>query len=129
MESGQASDHNVNMGDREPRLGAGDGSFPVPRQAAAASEPGECALDDPSARQNLEATSGVGALDDLDPPVALAFQRAAQLRPRVAAIVEDMPQPRPAFANQAQDHRPTVAVLHAGRMHDGADYQAQRVGH
>ena len=62
------------MGDQEPRLGTCDGGFPVLRQAAAPPEPGIGPLDHPAPRQDLEATSGAGALADLDPPVALAPQ-------------------------------------------------------
>jgi hypothetical protein len=69
------------MGDHEPRLGAGDGCLPVLGQAAAASEPGIGPLHHPPTRQELEAYGGVGALDDLDPPVALAFHGAAQIDP------------------------------------------------
>jgi hypothetical protein len=74
------------MGDQEPCLGAANGCLPVLRQAAASPEPGECSFDHPAPRQNLETSDGVGALDDLDPPIALALQGAAQLRPGIASV-------------------------------------------
>ena len=58
------------MGDQKPRLGTGDGGFPVPRQPTASPEPGEGPFDHPPAWQDFESTNGVGTLDDLDPPVA-----------------------------------------------------------
>jgi hypothetical protein len=49
--------------------------------------------------QSLEAAAGVGAFDDLDPPVALAIQGAEQFRPSIAAVGEEMAQPGPAFGD------------------------------
>ena len=39
-------------------------------EATVAIEPSQNALDDPSARQDFDAVSGVGSLDDLDGPLA-----------------------------------------------------------
>lgn len=60
-DSGEAAD----VGDEQPCLGTLDGFPPIPRQTAAATEPCEGPLDDPSAGQHLEAPGVVGALHDL----------------------------------------------------------------
>src|SRR6056297_2711438 len=60
----------ADMGDVDPRLRRGDGFLPVLCEPAASAEPGEGALHDPAARQDLEALGGVGALHDLDRPDA-----------------------------------------------------------
>jgi hypothetical protein len=102
---------------------------PSPVEAAASPEPGIGPLDNPATRQDLETAGGVGPLDDLDPPDALAFQGAAQLQPGIAAVGEVVAQPRPVRADRTQDHRGAVAVLHARRVHHRADHQAERVSH
>jgi len=56
------------MSDEEPSGSAGDGSFEVLCEAATSAEPSECAFDNPSAWQELEAFDAHGALDDLDRP-------------------------------------------------------------
>ena len=81
------------MGDVDPCFSGGDGFLPVLCQTAAAPEPGEGAFDHPSAREDLEALRRVGALDDLQRPVADPVEGAAQFRPGIAAVREDMPEP------------------------------------
>ena len=69
------------------------GFLPILRQPPASPEPCEqpapdlirSALDNPSARRNLEAPGGVGALDDLDGPRAAALHGGLELWPGVAA--------------------------------------------
>ena len=53
-EAGEVPD----VGDEQPCLCAGDGSFPIPCQTPAAAKPREGALDDPSAGEHLEALGG-----------------------------------------------------------------------
>jgi hypothetical protein len=74
------------MGNQEPCLGAGNGGFPVLRQAATSPELGIGPFNHPPAWQNLEAACGVRPFDDLDPPRAVAFHGAAQFRPGIAAV-------------------------------------------
>ena len=62
------------------------GFLPILGHAATASEPSEGALDHPSARDDLKANRGVGALDDLNGPAADLLDRPAQLGPAIAAI-------------------------------------------
>ena len=63
-------------------------------ETAASAEPGEGSLDDPSAGQEFKTFRGVGALYDLYGPFSDFFQASFQFRPSIAAIGEDMPQPR-----------------------------------
>ena len=67
--------------------------FPVFCQASAAPEPCEGAFDDPSSGEDFEALGGVGALDDLEGPLADPVEGAAQFRPGISAIGEQMAQP------------------------------------
>ena len=97
------------LGDEDPRLGGCGVALPVLGQSAASSEPGEGAFDHPAARDHLEAFGGIGALDDLDRPLAGPAQGGAQLRAGVAAIGVDMAQPGPAGADGPQHPGRSVA--------------------
>ncbi len=90
-------------------------------QSAAATEPGEGALDHPAAGENLEALDGVGTLDDLHGPTPDLLQRALQLRHGIAAVGEDMAQPRIAGPDGPQQCGRAITVLDVGAMHGEAD--------
>src|SRR5215210_6603902 len=77
-------------GDESPGAGAFDCFLPVLGKAAAPAEPGECAFDDPSARQHLKSSGRVGSLDDLDGPVPMPLEGIAQFAARIAALGEDV---------------------------------------
>lgn len=53
----KSAGEKADVGDQDPCLGGSDGSFEVLCEPAAASEPGECPLDHPAARQDLEGLS------------------------------------------------------------------------
>jgi hypothetical protein len=74
-------------------------------------------LDDPTARENHETLCGIGSLDDFDGPFSDPAQRVLELVTRIAAIGEDMPQPREAPDDLGQHQRSAVTVLDVG----GAD--------
>ena len=101
----EASGDEADMSDEDPRLGTGDGLFPIFRQSPASVQPCESALDHPSAWDDLEALGGVGAFDDLHCPAADLVQSAAQLRPCVAAIGKDMAQPGEGVADGVEHLR------------------------
>src|SRR5690606_40391306 len=69
-----APGEDADVGDEDPCLGAGDGFLPVLGEPSASAEPGKGAFDHPAARQEFEALGDVGALDDLQFPVADAGQ-------------------------------------------------------
>src|SRR3954468_2235745 len=117
-------------GDESPGAGAFDSFLPVLGEASAPAEPGECAFDDPSARQHLKAFGRVGSLDDLDRPGTMTLEGIAQCAARIAAIGEDMAQPWKPVADGLEQRRGSVAILHIGRMNMNKDeeHEAQRVG-
>ena len=116
------------MGDQEPGLGAGDGLLPVLGQSSASSEPGKGAFDDPSPRQEQEAFGAVGAIDDLQGPVAELGELPVELWAGVGGVSEEVAQPWKGSADRLGDHRCAVAILDAGGMDDEADQQAEGVG-
>lgn len=65
----------------------------------------------PAPQQDHKTAGGAAPLDDLDLPIAERDKH--------------MTQPRPAFADQAQQHQSPAAVLHVGQMHHGTDHQAK----
>src|SRR5215210_4907083 len=95
-------------GDESPGAGAFDGFLPVLGEASAPAEPGECAFDDPSARQHLKSCGRVGSLDDLDGPVTLPLEGVAQFATRIASISEDVAQPGKAVADGLEQGRGSV---------------------
>ena len=82
--AGDAAD----VGDEQPCFGAGDGFLPVFRHAATASEPGEGALDHPSARDQFEANGSIRTLDNLNGSAPDLLDCPAQFWPSVAAVGE-----------------------------------------
>jgi site-specific DNA recombinase len=84
---------------------------------------------DPASGQHLEPSRGVRALDDLHHPTAHAGQFTAQLVAGIAAIGEDMAQPRIQAAYRRKHLSRAIAVLNICRMHEQADQMPERVGH
>lgn len=123
----EPSGKGAGVGDEEPSGRGRDGGFPVLGEAAGSSEPGEGALHDPAPRQDDEAARVIGSLDDVQGPIALAFERKAQLVARVAAIGEDVPEPRPEVAGLRVDVRRAVTILDAGGMDESRDQGAVRI--
>src|SRR5580765_4972195 len=91
------------VGEEQPSGGTGDGGLEVFGQASAATEPGEGALDHPSAGEQVKAFDAGRALDDLDRPGSAWVDRFAQLRPAVDAVSEDVSQVGEALAQGAQE--------------------------
>jgi hypothetical protein len=82
------------MGDEYPGHGAFDRGFEVLGEPAGAAEPGEGALDDPAAGKPFKPFGGIGSLDDLDGPFSKLGQGVTQFVAGVAAIGENVSQPR-----------------------------------
>lgn len=70
------------------------GCHKIFRESAITVEPSAGALDTPAARQEFEALGVVRALDDLQGPGPDLGERCLQLRAGVAAVGEDVTQPR-----------------------------------
>ena len=81
----------------------------------------------PIGAADLEAPGAVRPLDDFQREAPDLLQGAAQFRPCIAPISEDMAQPRPSLEDGPQDGWRAVAVLDIGGVDDRADQQAQRV--
>src|ERR1700733_637141 len=89
----QTARHELDAGDVEPSNRAFDRCLDILCQAAIAVEPGDGALHHPPSRQQNEALSRIRPLDDLDAPVAEAFERPLQFVAGIAAVGEHMTQP------------------------------------
>lgn len=70
----------------------------------------------------------VGSLDDFEGPIAVTPQGAAELVSSVAAIGEDMAQPREAIADGLEHINGTVAVLNVGGVDEDEDQKAAGIG-
>ena len=68
--SGKSADEHLRGGDVNPGFGARDRSLEILGQPAVSIEPSERPFDDPSAWQQLKASSLSRAFDDFDGPVA-----------------------------------------------------------
>ena len=124
----EPSREHADVRDEDPGLGGFDGSLKVLSQPSASAQPCECSLYDPTARQDLEAFGAVRSLDDFHRELADLLQGVPQFRPGIAAIGEDMAQPRPAFEDRFQDDWRAVAVLNVGGVNNHADQQAKSAG-
>src|SRR5437667_11993921 len=110
----EASRQQAQIGKKEPSCGAGDRGLEVLGEAAAATKPGEGALDHPSAGQELEAFDAWRPLDDLDRPRAAIVDGGAQLGTPVDAVGEDVAQLGEASAQPAQQRHGAVRILDVG---------------
>ena len=102
--------------------------LPIACQTAAATEPCEGTLHDPSARQHLEAPGGVGALDDLQRPAPEVDKGTPQLRSGIAAVGEDVAQIWGLSAEPCEDPGRAIAILNVGRMDLARDQVSTGIG-
>jgi hypothetical protein len=110
---GDSSQEDSAHGDEDHGLGDVEALLKVTNQAAPADHPAEAALDDPTARQDLEAGFGIGSADDLDDEVEkVGFVH--ELQPVVGAIGEQMLDPGPALADAIEDRLGASAVGDVG---------------
>lgn len=119
-----ASCEHADAGDVSEGCGALDGFLPVLCEAAASSEPCECALHHPAARQDDEALGRVGALDNLDGPAAVAAHRVLELVASIAAIGEDVAQPWMPEPDRPEQVGSAVAILNVGSVNPHEDWSA-----
>jgi hypothetical protein len=97
-------------------------------EASVAIEPCQGSFDDAAARQKFEALSLVGALDDLECPVADAAQGIAELVASITAIGEQVSQPGEAVDDLGEQQRRAIAILDVGGVDQGMNQIALGVG-
>jgi hypothetical protein len=100
----------------------------LPSPLRQAQDEGECALDDPSARQDDKALGGVGTLDDFDLPSAKPGERAHQFGTGIAAVSEDVAQPGKAETKGLDHEGSAVSVLNIGGMDQREERETERIG-
>lgn len=98
-------------------------------EATAPSRPCESPLDDPSARQELEALDAVRSLDDVDRPRPAMREGTDQLWTAIDAIGEDMPQLGKAPTQILQQRNRAMDILHIGGMNMNREQKTIGVGH
>jgi len=91
-------------------------------------DPGNCSLNDPSLRYDLESACVIRPFDDLDRPAAGSSCRCRRFRTLVAAISKDAFDEREQTAGALVEHQcDAVAILDVGRMNSDAQQEAERV--
>ena len=91
-----------------------DGFLEILGQASIAAEPSQGPFHDPSSGHKNEPFGRVRALDDLHRPGAELGQCFGEFRPGVAAIGEDVSEPREGISDRSQQRRRAVTVLDVG---------------
>ena len=124
----EAAREELDAGEEDPGLGGLDGRLEVLCQPPVSIEPGERALDDPSAGQELEALHARGTVDDLQRPAADPLQCALELGPGIGAVGEDVAQAGKVAGDGGEHRRRAVAVLDLGAVDHDRDQQAAGVG-
>ena len=97
-------------------------------ETAVSVEPCQGSFDDPAARQKFEALCVVGALDDLDGPLADAAQGIAELVASITAIGEQVSQPGEAVDDLGEQQWRAIAILDVGGVDQGVNQIALGVG-
>lgn len=98
--------------------------LPILGEAPVSSEPRECALDHPSARQDDKSAHIVGTFDDLQSQAGDFGDSINDLMCVVAAIGPDQFEPRMALADLIEHQCCAIAILDAGGMNNDADRQS-----
>jgi hypothetical protein len=101
--------------------------LPIFGQAPASVEPGDGAFDDPSFGQYDEGMQFV-ALNDFDDPVAALGGCQRSTRSAITRVCEDACDEREQSSRMlVEDEGGPVPILDIGRMHRGAQQQAERI--
>src|SRR6266700_7690518 len=90
------------VGQEDPRGGAGNGGLEVLGETSAATEPSQAALHHPPPGQELEAFDAWRPLDDFDRPRSAIGESAEQLRTAIGTVGENMAQIGKCVAQRAQ---------------------------
>ena len=111
---GEPAQHERAHADVDHGAGHVQAHLVVAHQPAPARHPAECALDDPAARQHLEAFLVRQLADDLQGE-ALVGREAREPTMVVGAVGEQVLEPRPALEDGPHDLLGPWRVLHVGR--------------
>ena len=127
-ESSQAAELNADHGDIDPSFRTGFRGFVIADQSALPHQPAEGTLNNPTAWQDFETRGVIGAFDDLD--CQFGAQPLDPLGERLAGIAAIHPQdaePGEPAQHLSQNQLRPGAFGGAGRGHDHAEHQPQRV--
>src|SRR5512133_3228053 len=114
----EAAGEELNTGGHDPGGLASDAPVEVLGEAPVASEPGEGALDHPTARLRPEARESLSSRNDLDRPLARIGERSEQFRPAIDAVGEDVARLGEPSSDRSQQRNGAMIVLHVGRLHE-----------
>jgi hypothetical protein len=70
----------------------------------------------------------IGSLDDFDCPAPMAAHGILQFVPRIAAVSEDMTQPRTADADRVEQVRSAITILNVCPVDQHEDQEAECIG-
>ena len=101
-------------------------TFEVESQPTVATDPGEGPLDDPSFRQDFEA-SGAGSLHDLQFPCSCALDYARYFLPDVSVTRKDAFNKRERSPGSTQKDEVSVTLVNIGVMNDDIQQETQPV--
>ena len=116
------------MCDEDPSGFCCRGAFEVFCEASAPAEPGEGTLDDPTARQQLEAFDAVRSLDDLDRPRLAVRESFLELLTAINPVGTDMMQLGEAASQPLQQGDSPMNILNVGGMDIDGQQKAVGVG-
>jgi hypothetical protein len=95
---------------------------------AATVEPGNRALDDPTAWQHHKSFGVIGAFDDFGFEVGQDFrERLLESRPLIATVGKQLLQEGIHPEQGCQQKDAAIAILDIGAMNDGVEQQTQRI--
>src|SRR5580704_10566711 len=97
-----SSDEIAAHGDEDHGVRDIDAFFVIAHEASPSCHPSECALDDPAARQYLEAFLIIRPAHDLDDEVEIGGF-VHEFEPVICAVSEQMLDPRPTLAQSLQN--------------------------
>ena len=102
--------------------------FPILGEAATTVEPSNRAFNDPTLGQLYEPLGLRGSFDDFGFEAGQDFgERIAEDRPLIGAVGEQLLKEWKLTEQRRQQQDAAVAILNAGRIHDGVQQQAQRI--
>src|SRR5437899_12541612 len=107
----ESTGEQLDAGNDDPGLGAGDGRLEVLGEATVASEPCKGALDHPASRLGFERSNGLRSGDDFNRPLAEFGECVEQLRSAIDTVGEDiLPSWNHSSDGSQQRYRPVLVL-------------------